>query len=146
MKILIGLDDSPFSEAAVEFVAKMRWPAGSTVLAASVLRPFQGGYAEPYVPESFYSASLMKDQRDYHEGLVEKAALRLRAAGISTTTRVFEGDPREVLVAAAADDGFDLLVVGSHGRTGLAKLLLGSVASHVVEHARCSVLVVKQAA
>ena len=53
------------------------------------------------------------------------------------------GDPRDVLVDTARNLHADLLVVGSHGRTGLAKLVLGSVAAHVVTHAPCSVLVVK---
>jgi nucleotide-binding universal stress UspA family protein len=53
------------------------------------------------------------------------------------------GDPREAIVEAARKTGADLVVVGSHGRTGIGKLVLGSVASHVVTHAPCSVLVVK---
>jgi len=56
------------------------------------------------------------------------------------------GDPREALVLAAESDQADLVVVGSHGRSGLTKLLLGSVASHVVTHAPCNVLVVKMRA
>jgi len=73
-------------------------------------------------------------------GRVEK---ELRDAGLSTESRVVKGDPRDVLVDAARSINADLLVVGSHGRTGLAKLVLGSVAAHVVTHAPCSVLVVK---
>jgi len=53
------------------------------------------------------------------------------------------GDPRSALVDEARQEHADLIVVGSHGRSGLSKLLLGSVASHVVAHAPCSVLVVK---
>jgi nucleotide-binding universal stress UspA family protein len=56
------------------------------------------------------------------------------------------GDPRSVLIEAARREKSDLLVIGSHGRSGMAKLLLGSVASHVVGHAPCSVLVVKRPA
>jgi len=48
-----------------------------------------------------------------------------------------------VLVDVARREGIDLLVVGSHGRTGLGKLLMGSVAAHVVGHAGCNVLVVR---
>jgi nucleotide-binding universal stress UspA family protein len=56
------------------------------------------------------------------------------------------GDPRDALLRLAADERVDLMVVGSHGRTGLAKLLLGSVSSHAVTHASCNVLVVKEEA
>jgi nucleotide-binding universal stress UspA family protein len=55
------------------------------------------------------------------------------------------GEPASALVQAVRDEGADLLVVGSHGRTGLTKLLLGSVSAHAVGHAPCSVLVVKRA-
>ena len=53
------------------------------------------------------------------------------------------GDPREALIEMARREGADLIVVGSHGRSGLTKLLMGSVASHVVTHAPCDVLVVR---
>jgi hypothetical protein len=51
--------------------------------------------------------------------------------------------PADVLCRAAADHGADLLVVGSHGRTGLERLLLGSVAERVIRHAPCPVLCVR---
>ena len=60
------------------------------------------------------------------------------------TSRVERGDPREGLVHAAETERADLLVVGSHGRTGLPRMLLGSVAGHVATHAPCSVVVVKR--
>lgn len=53
------------------------------------------------------------------------------------------GDPRTELVESAIAEEADLLIVGSHGRTGIARLLMGSVASYVVTHAPCSVLVVR---
>ena len=60
---------------------------------------------------------------------------------IEVDRRVVEGDAGEVLVAEAAKA--DLIVVGSHGRTGLKAALLGSVSRHVVDHATCPVVVVK---
>ncbi|MGH7741085.1 MAG: universal stress protein, partial [Candidatus Eiseniibacteriota bacterium] len=68
----------------------------------------------------------------------------LRDRGFKSQAQVVVGDPRTELVEAAKREHADLLVVGSHGRTGLTKLMLGSVASHVVTHAPCSVLVVKR--
>ena len=133
MKILIGMDDSTFSKRALEYVARIRWPAGSTVLVASVLRPTFGA-----------SADREGDRKKFHESLVERAVQCPRAAGLATETRLLEGEPGDALVAAATAERCDLLVVGSRGRSGLAKLLLGSVANHVVAHAPCSVLVVKQ--
>lgn len=134
MKILIGIDDSTNSKRALEYVSKIRWPAGSTVLVATVLRPGFGALSGRSDDEGRFKSC---------ENLVERAGLRSREAGLATETRVLEGDPGDALVAAAKAERFDLLVVGSRGHKGLAKLLLGSVASHVVTHAPCSVLVVK---
>jgi nucleotide-binding universal stress UspA family protein len=57
---------------------------------------------------------------------------------------MIQGDPRSTLVEEARRTGADLLVVGSHGRSGLSKLVLGSVAAYVASHAPCSVLIVKR--
>src|SRR5207237_10217851 len=54
-----------------------------------------------------------------------------------------EGDPASEIVRYAFDAGVDLIVMGTHGRTGLERLLMGSVAEHVMREAPCSVLVVK---
>ena len=133
MKILIGIDDSATSKRALDYVSRIRWPAGSTVLVATVLRPVFG--TSPDDPERV----------KFSTDLVERAGQRPREAGLATATSASPGSPsrRRVAVAAAKSERCDLIVVGSHGRSGLAKLLLGSVASHVVTHAPCSVLVVK---
>lgn len=67
----------------------------------------------------------------------------LRAAGLEVETAVREGDPRSVIADQAEEWSADLIVMGSHGYAGLKRLLLGSVAQHVVSHAPCSVEVVR---
>jgi len=143
MRILIAVDQSPHSERAVRFVSRMRWPAGSRVIVANVmtvpLTPSVG--VDPGVSLMVeVSAEQMTEARTR----VAEAEATLRAAGIATESRLPTGDPREVLLRLVEDERVDLIVLGSHGRTGLAKLLLGSVSSHVVTHAHCSVLVVKE--
>ena len=71
-------------------------------------------------------------------------ALRLTEAGLRARAEIRCGDPAREIVDAAVEDEADLIVLGSHGRTGLERLLIGSVARSVVTHARCSVLVVRQ--
>jgi nucleotide-binding universal stress UspA family protein len=144
MKILIAVDDSPHSARAVHFVSRMRWPAGSRVLVANVVTP---ALAPPRVISEGGVPLLIEvseEQRQQANALVCTAEAELRAAGLSTEKRVPTGDPREALLRLAADERVDLMVVGSHGRTGFAKLLLGSVSSHAVTHANCNVLVVKE--
>ena len=144
MRILIGVDQSPHSERAVGFVTRMRWPAGSRVIVASVMTP----PLSPPVAGVDAGVSLMvevgAEQVAEAQMLVTEVEEKLRAAGMVTETRTPTGDPREALLRLVEDERVDLIVMGSHGRTGLAKLLLGSVSSHVVTHARCSVLVVKE--
>ncbi|MCC6348283.1 MAG: universal stress protein [Candidatus Eisenbacteria bacterium] len=144
MKILIALDDSAHSARAVRFVLRMRWPAGSRVIVANVLAPVilpaEVGVDSP--------APLLSDMTEVQgqkaRELVARAEAELREAGIATESRILTGDPRDALVRLIRDERADLIVMGSHGRTGLSKLLLGSVSSHVVTHAHCSVLVVKE--
>jgi nucleotide-binding universal stress UspA family protein len=62
---------------------------------------------------------------------------------VSVETRLLEGEPASSIVDLARDVGADLIVIGSHGRTGLSRVLMGSVAEHVVRKAGCPVLTVK---
>jgi nucleotide-binding universal stress UspA family protein len=77
------------------------------------------------------------------EALVARAAQQLRDAGFSTSTTVREGEPRRVILDGAAAWDAELIVVGSHGKTGLDRVLLGSVSEHIARHARCSVEIVR---
>ena len=146
MKVLIGVDDSPHSQAAVEFVQKMSWPAETRMLVVSSLAPEATRFGA-YEPSAAVKAAGMVERiREFQEELVTRSQQKLTEAGLEAEGRVIEGDPREALLEAASKAGADLIVVGSHGRTGLEKLLMGSVASHIVAHASCSVLVVRRRA
>jgi nucleotide-binding universal stress UspA family protein len=142
MKILIGVDDSPFSRAAVEWVKERSWPQDTRFLVISASPPVFIGPGEAAAPGAI--AEIVTEQEKVHRDLAEKVAASLRAAGLSAEGRVVLNDPRTALEEAARKEAVDLIVVGSHGRSGITKLLLGSVASHVVSHAPCSVLVVKR--
>jgi len=142
MKILVALDESPHSERALEFVTRMRWPAGSTIVVLCVAQPVPAGLMPTYEPQPLLH-EIAEAQAARLQETVARARSALRESGLSTVGRVCAGDPREALIEAAEAERVDLLVVGSHGRAGLAKLMLGSVSSHVVTHAPCSVLVVK---
>jgi nucleotide-binding universal stress UspA family protein len=143
MKIVIAVDDSPHSERAVNFVRRVSWPAGSRVVVVTVFQPIVAPLTPVYEPSTFL-ADQIADLKRSHEDLLSRTGDALRMAGLATETRLLEGDPRDVLVEFVRTERADLLVVGSHGRTGLAKLMLGSVSSHAMTHAPCSVLVVKQ--
>ena len=85
----------------------------------------------------------LRVQREEHEQLATAAANELADAGTQVETDVRVGDPAGEIVAAASEWNADLVAIGTHGRTGLKRLLLGSVARNVLQHAPCSVLVAR---
>lgn len=143
MKILIGVDASPCSDAALQFVRGLPLPANSRVIIVSAVQVVVPAYAEVYAVGAGGVDQYLEDETKAHGEVVARAEKQLREKGLQLEARVLIGDPREVLVRTARDEGVDLVVLGSHGRSGIAKLVLGSVAAHVMTHAPCSVLVVK---
>lgn len=90
------------------------------------------------------SLDFMKDTGAEAQDKLDQMAEELRAEGIDAEARICEGYPPEVIVEQAAELGADLIAMGTHGRTGLRHLLLGSTAERVVQHAGCPVLTVRQ--
>jgi nucleotide-binding universal stress UspA family protein len=111
----------------------------TTAVAPSLL-PVSDGFA----PEPEVASAIYDQQVKAARTLVARAVKTLRDVGLPAEARIVNGDAREELIELARRERSDLIVVGSHGRTGLTKLVLGSVSSHVVTHAPCTVVVVKQ--
>jgi nucleotide-binding universal stress UspA family protein len=141
VKILLGVDDSRHSRAAIDFITTSSWPRDTHVIVLSASPRFFVGPGEAASPAAL--EKIMEEQAAYHRDLAKMAEQRIRTAGLKSESRMVQGDPRDALIETARQEHVDLIVVGSHGRTGLSKLLLGSVATHVVSHAHCNVLVVK---
>lgn len=95
---------------------------------------------EGYVSPALYD-SLERSARAAGQKRLKRVAARAKAAGVRTSVLLLEGVPHELIARAARKA--DLLVIGTHGRSGLAKLFLGSVASRVVTSASCPVLTVR---
>lgn len=89
--------------------------------------------------EAYYDA--LPAFREERERLGRERAAKLREAGVSATSEFREGDAAAELIKAAAQDKSDCIVIGSRGKTGLTRVVLGSVARGVLFHAECSVLV-----
>jgi nucleotide-binding universal stress UspA family protein len=88
-------------------------------------------------------AALSSDERKRADECAAKAADSLRRAGFEAETLVTENEVRTAILDIASEWQADLIVVGSHGRKGLDKFLLGSVAESVARHAKCSVWIVR---
>lgn len=146
MRILLAIDDSEHSRTATENVLARPWPGGSTIGILSVAPlslPILGEFASQAALQSYQEHELALAANV--QAAVERSAAMLRGAGFVVEPMVRRGEPRSVIVDVAKEWRADLIVVGSHGRTGPRRLLLGSVAEYVVRHASCSVEVSRRA-
>lgn len=133
MKLLIATDLSPTSHWVIDTVKARPWPAGTEACVLHVvdLTPFPLG------------AELMEAARKGAESSVKSIGESLTQSGLKTRTEVFLGAPRSAVPEYAKNWGADFVIVGSHGGTGIARFLLGSVAQAVVRNAPCSVEIVR---
>ncbi|BDG09576.1 hypothetical protein AMPC_26890 [Anaeromyxobacter paludicola] len=142
-RILVATDLSPASVTAFERALELATRYGARLLVAHA-------YQDHHLPQAGFACTETWDEWD--RGFREDARKRLaplvrRAweAGLEADALLLPGFPDEALVEAARAQDADLLVVGTHGRRGPARLLLGSVAARVVATAPCPVLVVRPA-
>ena len=140
MKILLAVDDSKFSDAALQAVIAQIPPRDTEVLVLHVVEPIT--LSSPPQMSPSYTPELEIRVKEGHE-LVEREVQKLRVAGFKTHGAVETGDIRGKILDAAAELGADLIVLGSHGRKGVQRFLLGSVAENVARHAPCSVQIVR---
>ncbi len=140
MKILVGVDESKFSEGALSAIVAQIRPQGAEVRLLHVLQPIAIS-APPQMAANY--APEMEAQGTQARELVERAAKTLRTAGFKVETHVEKGDVRLKIIDSAAEWNADLIVIGSHGRSGIPRLLLGSVADFVARNAPCSVEIVR---
>jgi nucleotide-binding universal stress UspA family protein len=140
MKILLAIDDSEYSRAAVEAVADRTLRKEVRVL--HVLTPVKQVMGE-MAAEIGDTSALEQAELTQGKALVEEAAERLRAAHLNVSTAVEEGDPKSKILDHAEQWHADVIVLGSHGRKGIDRFLLGSVSDAVARHAPCSVEIVR---
>jgi nucleotide-binding universal stress UspA family protein len=147
MKLLLALDDSPFAPVVLDTVASHFRPEATDVRVLHVLEwpaplPLSLAFAEGASAAADVVA--FHDAARHHAGeLVAHASSSLRAAGFAVTDEVREGDARQAILDCATEWQPDVILMGSHGRRGLGRFLLGSVSEGIVRHAPCSVYVVR---
>ena len=143
MKILHPTDFSECATHAEQFAVRLaRDLKGELVLfQALVEAPLYGeGILNMREAQRVYDA-----QRKWAEETLEARAGQIRQAeGVSVRWAIQAGVPFEEIVKAAEQEGADIIVMGTHGRSGLNRLLLGSVAERVIRLASCPVLTVRQ--
>ena len=138
-RVLLGTDLSRASELATDRAFDLAQRHGAELLVVSVIDPsdlYQQGRG----------LGTRWDQiRDRRQDAAQALVGRGRDIGVTVSFLVWTGDPGESIVSAAGAESVDLVVVGTHGRGTIGRLLLGSVSEYVVRNAPCPVLVVRPA-
>ncbi|MBX9567767.1 MAG: universal stress protein [Candidatus Obscuribacterales bacterium] len=144
--VLVTTDNSPYSDAALTWLKSLVWPEDTNFRLTTVVQRMSDSLLD------LGSAALAERVVHEHDGMKEvarkqlelvKADLESKVGSGRVSIDIGEGDPREVILQMAQSWSADLVVMGSHGRTGLKKLLLGSVSQAVAIHCPCSVAIVK---
>jgi len=91
------------------------------------------------------TATYLEAQETEAQRLLQASRERVQRAGLQGESLLVQGPPPQTILDTAGEQGVDLIIMGTHGRTGLARVLLGSVAEHVVRQGPCPVLVVRRA-
>ncbi len=136
MKLLLAIDDSKFSEAATRAVVAQFPPQGTEVRILNVV--------DLAIPIPTSDAAGFRELSVKHgQEVVRRAEQTLNGAGFTVQTAVEEGDPKSEIIDQATQWNAELIVMGSHGRRGVDRFLMGSVAEAVARHASCSVEIVR---
>lgn len=136
-RILFPTDFSPASESALGWATSLARDTGARLLIVHVEEPPTPYVAGEYaIPEATTPA----------QNELAKLLAHVVPSDESVTYehRLLLGDPAPEIVQLAKEENADLIVMGTHGRTGLSRLLMGSVAEHVVRRAACPVLTIRQ--
>jgi nucleotide-binding universal stress UspA family protein len=147
---LVGIDYSNHSKLALETAAGIARAADGELHVAHVITASFGAYPSDaslsttvYTPENDFVQWLAKKGEDTKQRMPQFCGEVLKEMPVQTVGHVRVGRPDQQLVQLARELKADLLVVGTHGRTGLERMFLGSVAERVLRSAPCPVLVVR---
>jgi nucleotide-binding universal stress UspA family protein len=144
-KILVATDGSPLSEKAVESAIELARLHGAELVAMTVARRISHSYMEgTTIQQTVDSDNLDKARLEKAQALVASIGERAGASGVSCQPFVAHSNQiAESIIAAAQKHAVDLIVMASHGRKGLGRLLIGSETQHVLTHSTLPVLVLR---
>lgn len=149
MKVLLATDGSDHSEQAARSIAERPWPAYTEVRVLSVVEivlPTSRVFLEPPLMDSAFIESARADAMQRAQDAIAQATQILSTSGldVSDSISVLLDTPKAIILDEAAKWDADLIVVGSHGRQGVDRFLLGSVSEGIAMHADCTVDVIRK--
>ena len=138
--ILVPIDGSDSSTRALETALKLAKDQKSSVTALYVVQ--KPAIADPF--DVSMTGEILESMEQYGKELLNTAKIKAEAMGIKIDTDVTSGyTVANTIVEYARDGGYDLIVMGTRGRSGVQRVLLGSVAFGVITYANCAVLIVR---
>ncbi|HSJ89608.1 MAG TPA: universal stress protein [Anaerolineales bacterium] len=146
MKILLAVDGSVCSDAAAQELAKRPWPPDTEVKVITVVEIPAPVGMEPWAMSPDYFENLERTLRQAGQSVLDSTLPKLKTITDKTlkiSSEIIQGSPAQVIVDEAKSWGADLIILGSRGLGIWNRLLLGSVSNAVVQHAKCSVEVVR---
>jgi nucleotide-binding universal stress UspA family protein len=144
-RLLVPTDFSPAADIALGYAIDV---ASRYEGSLHLVHVIEDTYLAHAYPDGFF-AELPGIQQKLHndaERRLKELSLRCTTAGTPVTVEILNGRPARVIVETAQAMGTDLIVMGTHGRSGIAHFLMGSVAEHVVRTAPCPVFTVRDTA
>jgi len=141
MKVLVPLDGSEYSDKALEYIVKMPWQEDTEFCLFTAIYLWEDDFN---ILKSSYEMANEKAKKKALELLEEKSKyLQANLSGPKVVIDYTFDKAREAILEKAYAYKANLIIMGSHGRSGLKKLLMGSVAEYVTRTAPCSVQVIK---
>lgn len=141
--VLLPTDFSECAGHALSYATELARDSGAKLLCVHVIEPVMPSVGYTGMTEPLPIADISEQMEDSATRELPKIAGCEECAGLDVEEVIAHGDPATEIVRAAQERGCDLIVISSHGRTGLGRILFGSTAEAVVRHAPCPVLVVK---
>jgi nucleotide-binding universal stress UspA family protein len=141
--IVVPTDFSPDAEQAILVASELSRVYSAPLTLIHIYDPVAYPLPEGYV--MYTPKQLSRMWEEFDRRLAQAKADAQAAGAIRADTRLLQGLTAAEIVRFAKEGGHDLIVMGTHGRTGVARVLLGSVAARVVQTAECAVLTVKRA-
>ena len=144
VRLLVGVDNSPDSSAAVDAVCQRHWPSGSEVGLLAIVDTVLAIAPNPSEP-AVTKWIEVADEENWGEvrQIFEPLAEKIRSSGLHAEVLIRRGNPADEILEEAHTWGADCIFLGAKGTRGIDRLLLGSVSSAVSARAHCSVEVVR---
>ncbi len=142
-KILLPTDFSGCADYALPYAATIARATGATIICVHVVEPIVPAVGYSGLAEPMPMTDISEQLEDSAERELPQLADCEEFNGLEVEEVIVHGDAAAEIVRVAGEHQVDLIVVSSHGRTGLGRIIFGSTAEAVVRHASCPVLVVK---